>query len=77
MIDHIEMAIRHACVAGGCRLWARTDERVSSGLNRCADQHSRAATLALNEWLSAIGGDSEASADAISAAAGGPPGGNT
>lgn len=37
--------IQHATVAGACRILARQEPKAASGLNRCADQHSRQAGM--------------------------------
>lgn len=50
-------AIMHAAVAGGCRIFGRTDERAASGLNRAADFHSRKAATFLNDWMSSEAAD--------------------
>ena len=49
--DLILKAITHAAVAGGCRIWARRDERVARGMNQCADDQSGLAATCLDQWL--------------------------
>lgn len=48
-LELVAEAVKHACVAGSCRAWARAEPAAKRGLIRAADFHGRAATRLLDE----------------------------
>lgn len=54
--ETILRAIRHACIAGSCEIWARRDTGAAAGLRKIARSHRRQCRDALAAVVAEVKG---------------------